>query len=199
MGRRPGHSNLVRIIGGSYRGRKITFPDAAGLRPTSDRVRETLFNWLQPVIEGARCLDLFAGSGALGFEAASRGARQVVMVEKNPMVAAQLKRNAELLGAKGVEIVIDDASSRLQRETASFDIVFIDPPFAGRMLDRTVQPLIDNGLLNEGAYVYLENDAKDKFPTLPPELELTREKQAGQVHYALAHYRGDEKPSQLNE
>ena len=188
MARRPGHSNLIRIIGGRHRGRKLSFPDADGLRPTSDRIRETLFNWLQPFIEGAGCLDLFAGSGAVGFEAASRGAGQVVMVEKNPKVAAQLKRNAALLEEQNIEIFTEDSLRWLEKQDQAFDIVFLDPPFADKLLQPVIDSLISNKMLKTGTHIYLEKDAKDSFPPLPPAVELIRNKNAGQVDYALAKY-----------
>jgi len=190
MPRRPGHSNLVRIIGGRHRGRKLSFPDAAGLRPTSDRIRETLFNWLQPFIDGADCLDLFAGSGSVGFEAVSRGAGRVTMVEKNPKVAAQLKKNAALLEVEKIEIIVDDALRWLEKQDQEFDIVFLDPPFADKLLQQVIDRLINSGALKPGAHIYLEQDAKDTFPTLPASIEIIRKKNAGQVNYALAKYGG---------
>ncbi|HTA64280.1 MAG TPA: 16S rRNA (guanine(966)-N(2))-methyltransferase RsmD, partial [Xanthomonadaceae bacterium] len=125
----------VRIIGGRWRGSKLPVADAAGLRPSADRVRETVFNWLQPRIVGARVLDLFAGTGALGLEAASRGAARVVLVEKDAVLASTLRANAERLAradaAKTVEVVCDDALRWLSRSPdARFDLVFVDPPFA---------------------------------------------------------------------
>jgi len=185
---------MVRIIGGEYRGRKISFPDAAGLRPTSDRVRETLFNWLQPVIVGARCLDLFAGSGALGFEATSRGAKKVTMIESNPKVAASLKQNAAVLAASNVEVIVDDALAWVGAGAGPYDVVFVDPPFAGKLLAPVLRSLVDNEALSEDALIYLEGDAADGFPGMLEGLELIREKRAGQVCYGLA----GKKHSELN-
>ncbi len=131
MSARPSASNTLRIIGGDHRGRKLRFLDARGLRPTGDRIRETLFNWLQNDISGSHCLDMFAGSGALGFEAASRGAAQVHMIEYNPRVAAQLSDNCELLRIQDrVHVHKGSALSWVGKNADVFDIVFIDPPFA---------------------------------------------------------------------
>jgi len=118
-------TNQVRIIAGRWRGRKLDFPDAGGLRPTSDRIRETLFNWLVPVIPGARCLDAFAGSGALGFEAASRGAERVVMLERNPVIVAALQASREKIDNGVIEIHATDAASWLRRCDTPFDLVFL--------------------------------------------------------------------------
>lgn len=189
MGRGPGATNRVRIIGGIHRGRLVSFPDAAGLRPTADRVRETLFNWLQPLIPGSHCLDLFAGSGAIGFEAASRGAERVVMVERNPKVAARLEENARELGLANVEVSVSDALVWLASCKEAFDLVFLDPPFADRLLGPALQGLTQPGLLLEGARIYLETDAGESFPPLPPGLVPLREKVAGQIRYGLAQFR----------
>ena len=128
-------NNLLRIIGGEWRSRKLKFADVPGLRPTPDRVRETLFNWLQWHVPGARCLDLFAGSGALGLEALSRGARDVVMVEKHPAAAQALRDNLTLLGARNARLVHDDALRYLGRVTVAFDLIFLDPPFRQMLLE----------------------------------------------------------------
>ena len=127
--------NSLRIIGGEWRGRKVSFPDQAGLRPTGDRVRETLFNWLQPIISGARCLDLFAGSGVLGLEALSRGAAQVVMVEQAAPVCRYLQQAADNLGAQGrLEVNHTTAEAYLMSAAKPFDVIFFDPPFAQGLL-----------------------------------------------------------------
>ncbi|HET8705194.1 MAG TPA: 16S rRNA (guanine(966)-N(2))-methyltransferase RsmD, partial [Pseudomonadales bacterium] len=120
----------LRIIGGQWRGRKLRFAAVEGVRPTGDRIRETLFNWLMFDIEDTRCLDLFAGSGALGFEAASRGAREVVLIDRHPKVVEQLNENAKLLNFGGFEIEKTDAEHFLGSKPPAFDIVFLDPPFA---------------------------------------------------------------------
>lgn len=188
MANRPGADNLVRIIGGSLRGRRIPFPDAEGLRPTGDRVRETLFNWLQSLIPGSHCLDLFAGSGALGFEAASRGAERVVMLERNPRVAAQLRENARTLGLSTVEIVSADALAWLKSGEGEFDVVFADPPFADHLLAPVLSDLTRPGLLRDGARIYVESDAREPLPQQSPGLNFLREKRAGQVRYGLLEY-----------
>lgn len=188
MARRPGPANRVRIIGGSHRGRFVSFPDAAGLRPTADRVRETLFNWVQPFIPGSRCLDLFAGSGALGFEAASRGAESVTLVERNPEVAAHLRQSAQALGLVNVEVLTANALDWLASANGGFGLVFVDPPFADRLLESALRGLVRPGLLREGTRIYLEGDAAEPFPPLPEGLFPLREKVAGQVRYGLVQH-----------
>lgn len=181
-----GRSGELRIIAGLCRGRKLPVPSQPGLRPTSDRVRETLFNWLQPVISGSRCLDLFAGSGAIGFEAASRGAQEVVMVERAPAVVRLLTANARTLGVETVRIEQADALRWLSGRGRSFDIVFLDPPFANGLLEPACVQLARNGWLAPGARIYLETSVQNGFPAFPPDWRLVRDKVAGQVRYALA-------------
>jgi 16S rRNA (guanine966-N2)-methyltransferase len=177
----------LRIIGGRYRGRRLPVPVQPGLRPTGDRIRETLFNWLAPVIEGAHCLDLFAGSGALGFEAASRGAAEVVMLEQAAAVVRILEANAKPLGASALRVVHGEALQWLQRPAdRTFDIVFLDPPFASGLLQPTCDLLARHRWLAPRALVYLEASAQDELPALPGTWELLRDKRAGQVRYALA-------------
>ena len=178
-------NNQIRIIGGEYRGRKLNFASIEGLRPTGDRVRETLFNWLQPMLPGAVCLDLFAGSGALGLEAASRGAELVVMLEKSPKVAAQIAQNISLLGADGVEIHRCDALQWLTGESRRFDIVFLDPPFATDLLQESCRLLDQGGWLRPNARIYLEMDKGKELPPLPVNWAPLRHKKAGQVCYYL--------------
>jgi 16S rRNA (guanine966-N2)-methyltransferase len=175
----------VRIIGGLHRGRKLPFAELPGLRPTGDRIRETLFNWLQPVIEGARCLDLFAGSGALGIEAASRGAGEVVMVDTAGSVIRQLEKNKALLKLDQLTIVRAEALQFLEQSPSPFDVVFLDPPFSDDLLQPICQRL-DMGWLADGARIYLEEDISRPLPTLPAGWEWLREKTAGQVRYGLA-------------
>ncbi len=135
------HANQVRLIGGDFRRRRLHFPDAPGLRPTPDRVRETLFNWLGQDLTGMACLDAFAGSGALGFEAASRNASRVVMLESSRETVEVLKKNQEMLNARQVEIVQADAMSWMKRSQARFDLVLLDPPFnSGRRWRRSCSP-----------------------------------------------------------
>jgi 16S rRNA (guanine966-N2)-methyltransferase len=182
---RPGGRGQLRIIAGRYRGRKLPVADLPGLRPTPDRVRETLFNWLAPVIEGARCLDAFAGSGALGFEAASRGAREVLMLEQSAPAARLLAENARRLGAESVRVERADTLRWLAGPGTAFDIVFLDPPFAAGLLPEACALLARNGWLAPNAWVYLETPARPGLPPLPEGWRLHRERQAGQVCYAL--------------
>ncbi len=179
-------SNTLRIIGGRWRGRKLSFPDAQGLRPTGDRIRETLFNWLQVYMPGARCLDLFAGSGALGFEAASRGAERVVMVERAPDVVDALRRNAQTLGADNIEIVSADALHYLERSGERFDVVFLDPPFRSDIIGTCCAMLEAGHWLAPEAFIYLERDCSRPAPALPAEWQLHRTRRAGQVEFQLA-------------
>lgn len=181
-------SGSVRIIGGRWRGSKLPVADLPGLRPSSDRVRETLFNWLQPVVPGAQCLDLFAGSGALGLEAASRGAAQVVLVEREHALAESLRASvARLEGATDtVEIIQADALRWLaQPPSQAFDLVFLDPPFAARLWDSIFAAL--PGWISPAAWIYLESP-RDPPPT-PSGWILRREGRTREVRYAL--YRSD--------
>lgn len=180
-----GGRGFVRIIGGEWRGRRLPVADAPGLRPSGDRARETLFNWLTPHLPGARCADLFAGTGALGFEAASRGAREVVLVERSRPLAAMLRESAELLKAERVEVVNADALEWLKgRPGSSLDIVFIDPPFDGDLAQRALQGLVESGCLTPGALVYLECPGR-RQPSLPAGFGEDREKTLGEVRMAL--------------
>lgn len=183
---RSGAANQLRIIGGEWRGRRLRFPDASGLRPTTDRVRETLFNWLQGRVYRRRCLDLFAGSGALGFEAASRGAAEVVMVEAAPRVAEALRDNAELLGAEAVRVEARRVEAFLQSSAQPFDVVFLDPPFGKGLLEPALRGLAEGGWLNPDARLYLECEAELGEPELPAGYALIRRGRAGQVAYFLA-------------
>ncbi|WGZ95361.1 MAG: 16S rRNA (guanine(966)-N(2))-methyltransferase RsmD [Candidatus Thiothrix putei] len=178
-------NNLLRIIGGEWRSRKLRFADVPGLRPTPDRVRETLFNWLQTQVPGARCLDLFAGSGALGLEALSRGASEVVMVEKHPAAAKALRDNIALLGAQQAVLVHDDAFRYLQRETGAFDLIFLDPPFRKNLLEPVLETLLAKSLLNPDGMIYLEQEADAAINFGRFNLRIHRETQAGQVKSLL--------------
>ena len=176
----------LRIVAGNWRSRLLDIADAPGLRPTSERIRETLFNWLAPYIEGASCLDLFAGTGALGLEALSRGAAGTVFVEKSEVAARVLKSNVEMLGAKGATVCEADAFEYLrQAPVRSFDIVFLDPPFAADMLEDLCRLIDERQVLAEGARVYLENDVATDEAVLPAGWELLKSRIAGQVRYAL--------------
>ena len=172
--------NRVRIIAGTWRSRVIRFPPAAQLRPTPDRVRETLFNWLGQRLEGLACLDLFAGSGALGFEALSRGAARVVMVERDRSVAAALRESAKELAASGAEIVEGDAVRYLEHAKEKFDVVFLDPPFASDLAARALERLPAH--LAPGARVYVESA---KPVEASARWRVLREDRAGAVRYAL--------------
>ena len=177
--------NRLRIIGGAWRGRKLDFAPVPGLRPTHDRVRETLFNWIGSSIHGARCLDLFAGSGALGLEAASRGAAAVVLVDADPLVVRTLQAQVRVLEASQVRIVQADSVRFLQGPAEPYDVVFLDPPFRRSLLPECVQRLEEGGWLTPGAWIYLEAE-RGLEPPLPAHWELYRSKTAGQVSYHLA-------------
>lgn len=178
-------SNKVRIIGGIWRGRKISFPALKDLRPTPDRIRETLFNWLTPVINGAYCLDLFAGSGALGFETLSRGAEKVVMVDSESQVIAQLEANRQMLGAENLEIHHMNAAQYLPQAKGSFDIIFLDPPFQKQLIPKFCQLIAENNLLKPKGYVYIETDLALSPDDLPTSWQIIKQKQAGKVLYYL--------------
>jgi 16S rRNA (guanine966-N2)-methyltransferase len=187
----PGGRNSVRIIGGGWRGRRVSFPDIPGLRPTPDRVRETLFNWLQHAITGARCLDLFAGSGVLGLEALSRGAKELVFVEQAVAASRALQQQLIRFGGERRGRVVEMGAVRFLRTAAEiyggpFDIVFLDPPFGRDALAEYV-PMLDAGQwLESGALVYLENEKSAGVPVLPARWELLKSKSAGEVGYHLA-------------
>lgn len=179
-------ANQLRIIGGQWRGRKLGFPDVDGLRPTGDRIRETLFNWLAPEIRGARCLDLFAGSGALGLEALSRGAGASLLVERDAKAAAQLRANLALLRADNGQLMQADALTLLRQgnSTAPFDVVFVDPPFQLNLWQAVVDALEAGGWLADEASIYIEAGRDPEYQT-PPNWTLHRDKQGGQVSYRL--------------
>ena len=177
-------ANQVRIIGGMWRSRLLRFPSAEDLRPTPDRVRETLFNWLGQDLTGQSCLDLFAGSGALGFEAASRGAKSVVMIEHNAQVERALRKNCSLLAAERIEIQRADALAFLEIDTRRFDVIFLDPPFNGNLLPE-VLPRLPERLALE-ARVYLE---ANRLPDLAPEWHRLKHTRAGSVLGLLIEWR----------
>jgi 16S rRNA (guanine966-N2)-methyltransferase len=187
---KPAARNSVRIIGGAWRGRRVPFPDSPGLRPTPDRIRETLFNWLQNSIADARCLDLFAGSGALGLEALSRGAAELVFVEQAVAAARMLREQLARLGASTRGQVVDMGAARFLRTPAEpFDLVFLDPPFGENRLAEYVPQLAAGGLLKPGALVYLECERTLGVPDLPVGWEMLKSKSAGEVGYHLARAR----------
>jgi 16S rRNA (guanine966-N2)-methyltransferase len=187
----PTGRNSVRIIAGAWRGRRIHFPDMPALRPTPDRVRETLFNWLQYSIMDTRCLDLFAGSGALGLEALSRGAREVVFVEQFPAAARTLQEQLARFGGAAKGRILEMGAARFLRTPgAPFDVAFLDPPFGTNALAEYV-PLLDAGSwLKTGSLVYLENERSSGVPVLPGHWELLKSKSAGEVGYHLARVSG---------
>ena len=177
----------LRIVAGKWRSRLLDIADVSGLRPTGDSIRETVFNWLAPGIEGTRCLDLFAGTGALGLEALSRGAREVVFVEKSRRAVATLRDNVALLGAAGADVVQADALEFLGRSGhGRFDIVFLDPPFAADMLGDLCRLLDEADLVARGGCVYLEDDRRRPEVQLPQGWRYDKVKTAGNVRYALA-------------
>ena len=179
--------NSVRIIAGTWRGRRVTFPDLPGLRPTPDRVRETLFNWLQHSLAGARCLDLFAGSGALGLEALSRGAKELIFVEQAPRAAHCLREQLARLGGAARGRVIEVGAARFLRAPGEpFDLVFLDPPFGQNALADYLPMLAEGGWLKPAGLVYLENERAAGAPALPAGWELLKSKSAGEVGYHLA-------------
>lgn len=178
-------SAQLRIIGGKHRGRKLPIIEADGLRPTGDRIRETLFNWLAPDIAGARCLDLFAGAGSLGLEALSRGAGFCQMIDMNAQAASQLKTNLGTL--KEISAQVDCANSLewlSQTQAEGFDLVFIDPPFANNLWQQAVEQLASSALLNPNACIYVESPRATSV-SVPENWQLHREKSAGQVTYRL--------------
>lgn len=183
--RRPSR-NQLRIIGGKWRGRKLDFPSAEGLRPTGDRIRETLFNWLMPVLPGARCLDLFAGSGALGLEALSRGAAELIMLDTDLQVVKSLRQHCEKLNAEHATVQQSHAVDWLQRAAPApgFDLVFVDPPFQSDLLEPSARLLVERDFLKENALIYVEIDQRQHF-TPPKQWHLFRQKSAGQVTFSL--------------
>ena len=176
----------LRIVGGKFRSRRLRVAKRPGLRPTPDRVRETLFNWLGQDLSGLACLDLFAGSGALGFEAASRGAARVVLVERDRVAAAELERGKSALGAAQVEIVRGDATAYLAAARERFDVVFLDPPFRGNVLPALLGTLAPR--LKRSARIYIESES----PVDAEGWEELRRGKAGQVSYQLLEWSGND-------
>ncbi|KAA8998547.1 16S rRNA (guanine(966)-N(2))-methyltransferase [Affinibrenneria salicis] len=171
----------VRIIGGQWRGRKLPVPDSPGLRPTTDRIRETLFNWLAPVIAQSRCLDCFAGSGALGLEALSRYAAHATLLEMERGIARKLTENLQLLKTDQAQVVNANTLHWLEQAGQPFDIVFVDPPFRRGLLDNTLRLLEQNNWLAPDAWIYVESEAENQALTVPDSWLLHREKVAGQA------------------
>ena len=177
------HTSTLRIIGGKWRSRRINFVSIKGLRPTTDATRETIFNWLAPVINGANCLDLFAGSGALGFEALSRGAKHVVMVDASTQVIAMLKKNAHLLNTEDVDFYCAKIPQNLSKiPVQSFDIVFLDPPFHFDLIKPTCKKLMNSSYLTQNAIIYIEAEKElDIKSVIPESWQILRQKSVGQV------------------
>jgi len=183
----------LRIVAGNWRSRLLDIADVEGLRPTSERIRETLFNWLTPHLNGARCLDLYAGTGALGLEALSRGAASAVFVERDPVAERQLRKNIELLGAENAEIIPSGALEFLRSAAPTpFDIVFLDPPYAGNLLGETCRLLVDTHQLADDALIYLEDERSRGEPELPRGWTILKDKTAGKVRYMLAKAEKDD-------
>lgn len=179
-------SNQLRIIAGEWGGRKLHFPDVPNLRPTPDRVRETIFNWLMPVIQGARCLDLFAGSGALGLEALSRGAQFATFVDSQKKVIHSITEHLDLLKAGDkAETILFDGIKYLNGQSKPFDVVFIDPPYQLQYMEKVVPLLEQNGWLAKPAKIYLEIEKKKSLPELPLNWRCLKDKTSGDVHYYL--------------
>jgi len=178
-------SNTVRIIGGKYRGRKLAFPDVSGLRPSTDRVRETVFNWLQSAVPAANCLDLFCGSGVLGLESLSRGAKRVQFVDREKSVCKQIEENFQILEVDNANIFCGTADQFLSTSKIRFDIVFLDPPFQQSLLQEVCDQLEASGVLAAKALIYLEAEFPLDMVVLPDSWTMTRSKKAGAVYYGL--------------
>lgn len=178
-------SGQIRLIGGQWRGRKLPVTDSPGLRPTTDRVRETLFNWLAPYLVDAHCLDCFAGSGALGLESLSRYAASATLLEMERSVAQQLQKNLAALKAANGKVVNTNTLNYLNQTGTPHNIVFVDPPFRKGLLDDTLNLLEHNGWLADDALIYVESEVENGTPLVPASWQLHREKVAGQVAYRL--------------
>lgn len=194
---RPGSSNTLRIVGGKWRSRRLRFVDAEGLRPTPDRVRETLFNWLQFEIPGAHCLDAFAGSGALGFEALSRGAASVVMMERQRAQYQALQAAAAELGTDNARLLLGDAEALLAKPgdwcpPEGFHVVFLDPPFNKGLVPVIIELLLRANLLRPDTLIYIETESQWNDLALSPDLSVLKATKAGLVHAFLARYQPGE-------
>ena len=177
-------TNNLRIIGGEWRSRRVQFNHSPKIRPTPDRVRETLFNWLSTSIVNARCLDLFAGSGVLGFEAASRGAIEVTLVDDDAAIIESLNHQKKLLTATQVQIIHQDAMSFLRQAEQAYDILFLDPPFNSDLHRQALSVANERKLLKPSSLIYVETSAQSNAQNLQG-FNCLREKNAGEVHYAL--------------
>lgn len=177
--------NQLRIIGGQWRSRRISFPSAADLRPTPDRVRETLFNWLGPHLDGASCLDCFAGSGILSFEALSRGAAHAVAIENNRQLSELLKKHAAELGTTQLKVIHTNATHWLKKDPRPYDVIFLDPPYRSNQLPICL-PLLNAGWCHLNTLVYFESNYPLAEQNIPSSFEIMKEKKAGQVYFYLA-------------
>lgn len=183
--------SLFRIIGGNWRSRKFQFPETLGLRPTPDRVRETIFNWLSADINDAICLDLFCGSGALGLEALSRGAKECVFIDAETRAIYAINQHLQHLQCSQGITMNCQLPSALQLLTRKFDVIFLDPPYALHCIGECLSKLDSNRLLNDNALIYIECSSRQPLPTLPDVFTILKHKKAGQVQYALLVYRLD--------
>lgn len=179
---KPTKNNTFQIISGQYRGRKLRFADAKGLRPTPNKVRETLFNWLQFEITNQYCLDLFAGSGALGFEALSHGAK-VVSVEKNLNAYQSIQKNAQILQTQNLQVIHANAFEFLAQNTQTFALILLDPPFYQTLIPKTLE-LLTNSSTPE-TKIYIESEFKIMQDSCKMPITILKQKQSGQVHYCL--------------
>lgn len=188
-GKRPASKSptqsKLRIIGGEWRSRQLPIPNIEGLRPTTDRVRETVFNWLNFEIPGASCLDLFCGSGALGFEALSRGAKDCTFVELNRSVSEQITTNLKTLNANNAQVVHGDAATFLRQAPTPFDVIFLDPPFRKDLLEQVIPAIAAAGWIKPQGYIYIERESEKALDFLPDNWQLEKEKVAGQLTFAL--------------
>ncbi len=186
--KKTGSDRSVRIIGGKWRSRKVSFPDEPGLRPTPDRVRETLFNWLQDPVHGARTLEPFAGSGILSLEALSRGARNIVLIDQLESATRCIRSSLEKLGATPSQYsLIQDSAFRwmARKGHTPYDIIFLDPPFAAARLAEAVELIHGNNLLADRGWLYIESAERTSPHGLPAPWRIHRQKRAGRVHYCL--------------
>ncbi len=184
------NTNSFQIISGEYRGRKLNFPDANGLRPTSGKARETLFNWIQFEVFDKTYLDLFAGSGALSFEALSRGAKKVISIEKNYKAWENLEKNRKLLKSDKIQCINQDALYFLSKiNTQNFDFVFLDPPFHKNILPKALKLLSKGNFIASGSKIYIESEIemnkKELSTFFSEKIEIIKQKQSGQVNYCL--------------
>lgn len=200
MAKKPQSASLgqIRIIGGKWRGRKLPVRDSEGLRPTTDRIKETLFNWLMPIVREAHCLDCFAGSGALGFEALSRFADSVTFIELDKKNVQLLSENKVRLQANNANIINGNSLEVLNKLGTPFDVVFIDPPFRKGLLNETIRLLEKNQWLANESWIYVESEAESPLTDIPANWQLHREKIAGQVAYRLFIRHSIEETSHAN-